>query len=863
MDSLGPNTLEDGAGAIRTITINEEMRGSYLNYAMSVIVARALPDARDGLKPVHRRILYAMHDMGLRPGASYKKSARLVGEVLGKYHPHGDQAVYDAMARMAQGFSLRYPLVDGQGNFGSQDGDKPAAMRYTEARMATIAGEMLTDINMNTVDFAENYDQTQEEPTVLPARLPNLLLNGASGIAVGMATSIPPHNLRELAGAITYLIDNYSRIDRVSVDDLMQFVKGPDFPTGATIGVGDELLPELREAYAKGKGRVVIRSTVALEDGRGKVIDEEAAEERPADVERIVFTSIPYQASKAGIIERIVSLARDGRIDSIRDLRDESDRQGLRLVVELKRDAQFKRVLNQLFAFTQLQTAHSIQMLALLNGEPRLLSLKRCLQIYIEHRYDVIVRRSEHDLERQRARAHVLMGLLKAVSNIDPVIQTIRNSPDASAARAQLMALLELDEAQANAILDMQLRRLAALERQRLQEEFDTVQARIEYLEDLLSSPQKILGLIREDVQEIAEKYGDERNTTPVKDNLSLDEANQYNQEYVVISLTENGYIKRVAARHYRPQKRGGKGMRGFALKDDDALMDVFFAYSHDKILFFSDSGKVYSCYAYDIVETQRERRGSRIQQLLPPLEGEEKITAILSLPAEQCESQQGYFVLATSKGKVKRVEQSEFSVIRPSGLIAMNLLEGDSLRWVKWTNGDQQIVMASANGQSILFHEEEVRPMGRPAAGVMGMRLAEGDEVAGMDVVCADHTHVLVVTMKGHGKRTPLPEYRQQGRHGYGVRTLKRNSHTGPVIAVRCISNDDGIMLISQKGIAIRTDLSELRETGRNTQGVKLMNLKEGDEVAGIAIMNAAEEGLFDLNANGNGRADEVIGSE
>ena len=850
MDNLDSTNLEDGAGAIGTITINEEMRGSYLNYAMSVIVARALPDARDGLKPVHRRILYAMHDMGLRPGTGYKKSARLVGEVLGKYHPHGDQAIYDAMARMAQDFSLRYPLVDGQGNFGSQDGDKPAAMRYTEARMATIASELMADINMNTVDFAENYDNTQEEPTVLPARLPNLLLNGASGIAVGMATSIPPHNLRELAAAITHLIDNYSHIDSVTVDDLMQYIKGPDFPTGAAIGVGEELLPELKEAYAQGKGRVIIRSTAQLEDKRGKVISKSDAENRPADVEKIVFTSIPYQASKAGIIERIVNLVREKRVDSIRDLRDESDRQGLRLVVELKQGAQYKRVLNQLFAFTQLQTSHNIQMLALVKGEPRTLPLKRCLQIYIEHRYEVIVRRSEYDLERQRARAHVLMGLLKAVSNIDQVIATIRNSPDVSAARVQIMTLLDLDEGQANAILDMQLRRLAALERQKLQEEFDAVQARIEYLEDLLSSPQKILGQIREDVQEIAEKYGDERKTKLEADNFSLDEANLFNKENVVISLTDNGYIKRVAARHYRAQRRGGKGMKGFKLHEDEALLDVFFAYSHDMILFFSDHGKVYSCVAYEIAETQRDRRGSPIQLLLP-LEGEEKISAILAVPEERIDQKAGYFVLATSKGKVKRVEQSEFMDVRYSGLIAMNVLEGDSLRWAKWTNGDQQIVMASANGQSILFHEEEVRTMGRQAAGVMGMRLAKGDEVVGMDVVGDDHAHVLVVTRNGYGKRTPIAEYRQQGRFGLGVRTLKRNQRTGPVIAVRCLRDDDeflvisrnGLMLISKNGIVLRTQVSEIRETGRNTQGVKLMNLGDGDYVAGIAIMNDADD--------------------
>ena len=828
MERFDAENTEDLTGKIRTITINEEMRGSYLSYAMSVIVARALPDARDGLKPVHRRILYAMYDMGLRPGTSYKKSARLVGEVMGKYHPHGDQAIYDAMARLAQDFSLRYPLVDGQGNFGSQDGDKPAAMRYTEARMATIAGEMLTDINMDTVDFVENYDSTQDEPAVLPARLPNLLLNGASGIAVGMATNIPPHNLRELAAAINYVIENYERLDQVSVEDLMQFVKGPDFPTGAEIVVGDEL----QEAYATGRGRVVVRSKADFEEGRQGNIN-------------IVFNSIPYQVNKSVVIERIVALVRDGRIEAIRDLRDESDRRGLRLVVELKRHAQPQRVLNQLYKFTQLQSVYSILMLALVNGEPRTLSLKRCLQIYVEHRYNVIVRRSEFDLERQRARAHVLNGLLKAVANIDAVIQTIRESADVEAARARLIARLELDETQANAILDMQLRRLAALERQKLQEEYETVLARIAYLEDLLDSPQKILGLIRADVDEIAESYGDERKTDIIYGNVDLDEGDLYRRENVVISLTENGYIKRVAARHYRAQRRGGKGMRGMSIKDDDALLDVFFAYSHDTILFFSNRGRVYSCIAYEIPETQREKRGILIQSLLP-LEGDEKITAVLAQPGELSE-ESGYFILATSQGRVKRVEQREFMGVRNSGLIAMNVLDGDSLRWVKWTNGSQQVVMASANGQSILFHEAEVRVMGRQAAGVMGMALRENDEVAGMDVVePAEHTHVLVVTKNGFGKRTSLDEYTEQRRYGYGVRTLKRTQRTGPVVAVRCIGKDEafvltsrrGVMLMSKNGIVLRTQLSEIREIGRNTQGVKLMNLDEGDAVAGIAIM-------------------------
>ena len=836
MDKINSDSPDDNVGSIRTITINEEMRGSYLNYAMSVIVARALPDARDGLKPVHRRILFAMHDMGLRPGTAYKKSARLVGEVLGKYHPHGDQAVYDAMARMAQDFSLRYPLVDGQGNFGSQDGDKPAAMRYTEARMARIAGEMLTDINMDTVEFAENYDGAQEEPTVLPARLPNLLLNGASGIAVGMATNIPPHNLGELAAAIKHMIDNYERIDDVTVDELMEFIKGPDFPTGATIVTGeeDELL---REAYATGKGRVAVRSTVDIEEGH-------------REQKRLVFTSIPYQVSKSGIIERIVALVREGRIEAIRDLRDESDRQGLRLVVELKSHAQPQRVINQLYKFTQLQSVYSIQMLALVNGEPRTLSLKRCLRIYIEHRYDVITRRSEFELKQKRARAHVLIGLIKAVANIDQVIATIRNSADVSSARQQLMANFELDEIQANAILDMQLRRLAALERQKLQDEYDEVRARIDYLEDLLGSPRKILALIREDVVEIAEKYGDEWKSEVVCSNVDLREDDMYRKENLVISLTDKGYIKRVAARHYRSQRRGGKGMRGMALKDDDTLMDVFFAHSHDRVLFFTDKGKVFSCKAYDIPETRRERRGLLVKSILEHLEGDDKVAVVLAMPDDILEREAGYFVLATSGGRVKKVAFSEFNYIRPSGLMAIQFNDGDRLISVKWTKGDQDIVMVSVNGQCIRFPAGQVPVMGRQARGVIGMRLRDDDEIAGMDVLTGEHSHLLIVTRNGYGKRTVIStddhdedaedkgHYKAQRRYGLGVRTLKRNERTGPVVAMRCIREDDDIVLISKRGIVLQTRLSEIRETSRNTQGVTLMNLEEDDAVAGIAIM-------------------------
>ena len=848
MDRFDSNPADENMGnigTVRTININEEMRGSYLDYAMSVIVARALPDARDGLKPVHRRILFAMHDMGLRPGTPYKKSARLVGEVLGKYHPHGDQAVYDAMARMAQNFSLRYPLVDGQGNFGSQDGDKPAAMRYTEARLANIAGEMLTDINMDTVDFAENYDGTQEEPSVLPARLPNLLLNGASGIAVGMATSIPPHSLRELVSAIVYLIDNYARLDDVTVDDLMQFVRGPDFPTGATIVVGDDL----KEAYATGKGRVAVRSSCEFEGGRGDSVN-------------LVFSSIPYQVSKAAIIERIVSLVREGRIEAIRDLRDESDRRGLRLVVELKRHAQPQRVLNQLYKFTQLQSVHSIQMLALVNGEPRTLGLKRALQIYIEHRYGVIVRRSEYDLKRQKARAHVLAGLLKAVSNIDRVIQSIRQAPDVNTARIWLMAEFALDEVQTNAILDMQLRRLAALERQKLQEEYDSVRVRIEYLEGLLGSRQSILNLIREDVREIGEKYGDERKTAVVYGNADLNEEELYRRENVVISLTQRGYIKRVAARHYRAQRRGGKGMRGMAIKNSDALMDVFFAHSHDRLLFFSNRGKVYARRAYDIPETQREKRGAWVQSVLP-LENDEQITAILSLPLDAFALEDAFFVLATRKGRIKRVMLSEFVHVRPSGLVAIHLNEGDTLGWVKMTKGSHHVIMVSTNGQSIRFREDQVRTMGRQAAGVLGMRLRDDDEVAGMDVVGDEHSHILVVTQNGYGKQSSVDKYSIQRRYGYGVITLKKTEGKGPVAAMRCVGENDGIMLISKNGIVLRTRVAEIPETGRITQGVTLMNLKEDDEVAGIAIMREEDQADFFADGVDEGGLAEQNGKE
>ncbi|MBL8131988.1 MAG: DNA gyrase subunit A, partial [Anaerolineae bacterium] len=668
--------MVENIGTIRPVNINEEMRGSFLDYAMSVIVARALPDARDGLKPVHRRILFAMYDMGIRANSGYKKSARIVGEVLGKYHPHGDTSVYDAMARMVQDFSLRYPLVDGQGNFGSVDGDSPAAMRYTEARLAQIAEEMLADIDMNTVDFGENFDGTLQEPSVLPSRLPNMLLNGSSGIAVGMATNIPPHNLGELAGAIRFLIDEWDRLDDITVDDLLNFVHGPDFPTGGTVIASDEM----KEAYATGKGRVVVRAKAEFEDS-------------PSGRPRIVITEIPYQVSKTAIIERIVALVRDDRLKQIADLRDESDRQGMRLVIELKPGSQPLKVLNQLYKYTQLQSTYGIQMLALVNGEPRTLSLKRMLAIYIEHRFDVIARRSQFELEKRRARAHILEGLLKALDSIDAIIQTIRSADDTESARASLIHRFGMSEAQANAILDMQLRRLAALEHQKLTDEYNEVSARIAYLEDLLASPHKIMAVIRDDIHEAAEQYGDKRRTSVVSGvQTEFTEADLVREEEVVILLTRLGYIKRVPTSAYRAQRRGGKGVMGMTTKEEDGVADIVSANTMDTLLFFTNRGRVYSERCYVVPEAARAAKGTLIHAFLG-LDSDEFITAIV--PVADFDGE-GYFVLATRLGRIKRVAMSEFESVHSGGKIAIALEEGDTLNWVARSNGSQHIILAT-----------------------------------------------------------------------------------------------------------------------------------------------------------------------
>jgi DNA gyrase subunit A len=811
-------------GTVQSVDIDQQMRSAYLDYAMSTIVARALPDARDGLKPVHRRILYAMYDMGIRATGSYKKSARIVGEVLGKYHPHGDSAVYDAMARMAQDFSLRYPLVDGQGNFGSIDGDSPAAMRYTEAKMGRMAEEMLTDIGKDTVDFTENFDGSLKEPSVLPSRLPNLLLNGSQGIAVGMATNVPPHNIGELVAAITHMIDHYDNLDDVTIEDLMSFIPGPDFPTGGLV-MGSE---GVRQAYSTGRGRIIMRGLAHIEEMKGSRF-------------RIVITEIPYQLNKTTLIERIAHLARSKKIDAISDLRDESDRRGMSIIIELKRGAQPKKVLNQLYKYTPLQSTFGTQLLALVDGEPRVLSLKRALHIYIEHRLDVITRRTQFDLNKAKARAHVLDGLLIALANLDAVIQTIRQSPDADVAKERLITKFGLSEIQAQAILDMQLRRLAALERQKIEDEHLELMKLIAELEDLLAHPKKLLSLIREDLQDVSEKYGDERRTRIAPEaSGDLSDEDLVADESILISITERGYIKRVSAKTYRAQRRGGRGIKGHTTRDEDEVLMMLPARTLDTVLFFSDKGKVYSEKAYQIPDAGRTARGMPIVNILT-LNHNETITAAVPVPdfdaAEYC-------TMVTYKGKIKRVVLSEFSSVRPSGLIAMGLAEDDKLGWVRPTSGGGEVVIITEQGQALRFLEDEVRPMGRPATGVQGIKLRKGDQVVGMEVI-EPGGDLLVVTVFGYGKRTSLDEYPSKGRATMGVLTLDKNSipEIGKIAAARVVqAKEDLVTLISAHGIVMRTNAETIAQFGRATRGVRVMDLKEGDSVAALARISAAD---------------------
>lgn len=814
-------------GTVQNVDIDGQMREAFLDYAMSVIVARALPDARDGLKPVHRRILFAMSELGMRSTTAYKKSARIVGEVLGKYHPHGDMAVYDAMARMVQDFSMRYPLIDGQGNFGSVDGDAPAAMRYTEARLGPMAEELLADIDKNTVDFSDNFDGSLREPTVLPARLPNLLLNGSVGIAVGMATNIPPHNLRELCNAINYLIDHYDQVDDVSVDDLMAFLPGPDFPTGGIIVGADTI----KQMYSTGRGRLIVRGQAHIEEAKSGRYN-------------IIITEIPYQINKTTLIERIADLAREGRLDAISDLRDESDRRGMSIVLELKRGAQAKKVLNQLYKYTPLQTTFGAHILALVDNEPRLLSLKRALQHYIEHRQHVITRRSQFELDKARARAHILDGLLIALANLDAVIQTIRQSPDVETARDRLMANFNLTEIQAQAILDMQLRRLAALERQKIEEEHKALLERIAYLEDLLASPHKILDVVKTDLNEIAEKYGDERRTRIAHDGKEgFSEEDLVADEHVLINITQKGYIKRVAARSFRTQLRGGRGVTGQNLKDEDEILMVIPARTLQTLLFFTNKGKVYSEKVYQLPDAGRTDRGISIQNVLA-LGSDESITAAVAVPEFKAGA---YCTMATVRGKVKRVSLEEFSSVRPSGLIAIGLEPGDELGWVGLTGGKDDLILVTVNGQALRFTEQSIRPMGRPASGINGIHLVDDDRVASMEVVKSD-AELLVVTEWGYGKRTPLKEYPVKGRATNGILTIDQHNldKIGKIAVARVVDENDEVTLISASGLIIRMKVKDISQTGRATRGVRVMDLGSGDTV--VAVARIAETDLKEV---------------
>lgn len=810
---------------VKRIDIEQEMRTSYIDYAMSVIVARALPDARDGFKPVHRRILYAMMDMGIRANSSYKKSARIVGEVLGKYHPHGDQAVYDSMARMAQDFSMRYMMVDGQGNFGSVDGDPPAAMRYTEARMHVMAEEMVQDIDKDTVNFIDNFDGSLQEPEVLPARLPNMLLNGSSGIAVGMATNIPSHNMRELCRALDYMIENQDNIDEVTVEDLMKFIPGPDFPTGGII-VGTE---GIRQGYSTGKGKITVRGRYQVDEIRGNRY-------------QIRITEIPYQVNKTTLIERIASLVREDRMPEISDLRDESDRNGMRIIIELKRGSQPKRVLNRLFKYTQLQTTFGINMLALVDGEPRMLPLKTSLQIYIDHRIDVIERRSMYELEKAKNRAHILEGLLIALSNLDAIIKTIRNSEDANAAKKNLMEKFKLTDVQAQAILDMQLRRLSQLEREKIETEHKELLELIAYLEDLLAHPKKILALISDDLNEVSKKFGDDRRTMIVEGNVEdITDEDLVTDEAALVTITRNNYIKRVSPRVYRTQARGGKGVIGQSVKDEDEIDIIIPCRSLHTLLFFSDRGKVYSERVFELSESGRTDKGTPIVNILA-LEHGERITAAVAVPDFEAAE---YITLATVKGRVKRMPLSEFESVRMSGLIAINLNEGDELGWALLTSGNDEIIMVTRGGQALRTSEEEFRPMGRTAAGVIGIKLETGDELAAVEVV-DPKTYLLVVTENGYGKRTLLKYYRTQGRATKGVATVDISAlkSIGKITAALVVTKGDQVTMISNNGIMLRLDVDKITATSsRATRGVRLMKLDKGDKVASVGRISDAKK--------------------
>lgn len=798
--------------------ITEEVQRSYLEYAMSVIISRALPDARDGLKPVHRRILWGMWESGNVAGAKLRKSANTVGEVMGRYHPHGDSAIYDALVRMAQDFSLRYPLVQGQGNFGSIDGDNAAAMRYTEARLARISDELLTDIEKDTVEFRDNYDGSRKEPTVLPARIPNLLVNGSMGIAVGMATNIPPHNLREVCQALVHLIDNPD----ADVTDLMEFVKGPDFPTGGTIYNEKDII----NAYATGRGPVVMR-------GRAEIVESK----RGFD---IIISEIPYQVNKSDLVVAIADLVKEKKVEGIKDVRDESGRD-IRVVIELKQDAFPKKILNQLYKFTELQKTFHFNMLALVDGiQPNVLGLKPLLEQFISHRKVVVTRRTEYDLAKAKDRAHILEGLSKALDHIDKIIETIKKSQAREDARVNLMKKFAFSERQADAILDMRLQTLAGLERKKIDDELAEKRKLIAYLEDLLKHPKKILAVIKEEFQHIADVYGDDRRTNVVKSALrEIGDEELVPEESALFMMTHGGYIKRLAPEDLRAQKRGGKGLVGIATKEEDVVTQFFLANTHDNILFFTQSGKVFQTKGYEVPESSRQSKGRAIANFLQ-VSSSDVITAVVPVPKSK-KGQGGFLFMTTEQGVVKKVPLDAFANVRKNGMIAMNLKPGDALRWVLVTSGKDQIIMTTSGGNAIRFEEKEVRPMGRTAGGVIGVRIEAGERLVGADCVPAGSEkglQLLAVMERGYGKRTELKAYKVQKRGGKGIMTAKITEKTGSLVSAHIASEEfKELIAVSSKGQVIRTTIDAVSLLGRATQGVRVMKLEAGDRVVSVVL--------------------------
>ena len=803
-------------GKVVEIDINKEMKRCYIDYAMSVIVGRALPDVRDGLKPVHRRILHSMNDLGLAPEKGYRKCARIVGEVLGKYHPHGDSSVYDALVRMAQDFSMRYMLVDGHGNFGSVDGDSAAAMRYTEAKMNKIAAEMLRDISKNTVDFIPNFDGEEKEPVVLPSRYPNLLVNGSSGIAVGMATNIPPHNLGEVIDGTIMLIDN----PEATVLDLMTLIKGPDFPTGATI-MGKA---GIRAAYETGKGRVIVRAKAEIEEENNR--------------HRIVVTEIPYQVNKAKLIENIAELVKDKKIVGISDLRDESDREGMRIVIELKKDANPSVILNLLYKHTKMQDTFGVIMLALVNNEPRILNIKEVLSHYIEFQKEVVTRRTVFELNKAEARAHILEGLRIALDNIDEVISIIRSSKTSEIAKNTLMDRFGLSEKQSQAILEMRLRRLTGLERDKIEEEYAELMKQIEYLKSILNSEEKLLSVIKEELTEIKRRYGDDRRTSIEKVMNEIDIEDLIQEEDVVVTLTHSGYIKRISADTYSAQRRGGRGIQAMSTKEDDFVEHVSITSTHSDVLFFTNKGRVYKLRAYEIPDAGRTAKGTNIINLIA-IEQDERIETVLTIRDDVNE---GFLFMATKQGLVRKTHLSEFKNLRKNGLIAINLRDGDELLKVKVTRGDAKIIIVTQDGNAIRFDEGDVRPMGRTASGVRSINLRKNDIAVCMDIAVEDED-LLVISENGFGKRTPVTEYKVQRRGGTGLITYKLSEKTGKVIGATVCKVEDELMLINTSGVAIRINVSDISVTSRSAMGVTLMRTSEEEKIAAIAKISGGNE--------------------